>query len=88
MAAVESQSVAEVLSVPPAERSESESAKAAPRNRRRIVIEALLRARILSVEGVERITRFELDLDRRERTLAVRWEADTPLGTARGWFEA
>ena len=56
--------------------------------RRMLIVEAILRSHILSVEGVESITSFVMEHDRAERKLTVRWEAATPAGTARGWFTA
>jgi len=57
-------------------------------NRRKVLVEAVLRSHILSVDGVDGINSFTLDLDRANRTLAVTWEAHTAQGLARGTLEA
>lgn len=43
-------------------------------------INALLRARIIDVPGVERIRTMSFDFDRQRRTLAVTFNAETPFG--------
>lgn len=53
-------------------------------NRRRHIVEAVLRAHILSVAGVTGIKSFDLYLDRAARTLRVDFEITTPQGDARG----
>lgn len=43
-------------------------------------VNALLRARIIAVPGVQRVTRLDLDFDRPTRTLTVTFDAITPDG--------
>lgn len=43
-------------------------------------INAILRARIIDVPGVTRVTQLDLDFDRRERALTVVFSANTPYG--------
>lgn len=46
----------------------------------RATIEAVLRARIRAVPGVERVRRLDLDIDRELRILRVTFDADTTEG--------
>lgn len=50
------------------------------KNPRWSVINAVLRAAILAVPGVRRITTLRLDFDRARRALNVTFEAETPEG--------
>ena len=43
-------------------------------------VEAILRKKILAVQGVRRITSFSLDMDRTNRSLSVHFSADTDDG--------
>lgn len=43
-------------------------------------VEAILRKKILAVQGVRRITSFGLDMDRTNRSLSVHFSADTDDG--------
>lgn len=54
------------------------------KNRRREIVEAVLRAQILGVDGVSAIESLTLTLDRQQRTARVDFVALTPKGPAAG----
>lgn len=50
------------------------------KNPKASIINAVFRTAILAIEGVERIVYLDLDLDRRERTLVVKYEVESLYG--------